>query len=339
MTSHFIAESEESSHDEKDQWQRKVLPPVTTRKRSLKNIFESNSEDENDINYDMNKRLSRAKHTEERKKKRKIDKTGKKIKSTVSAHESNVTSQEIHTDSLIEPNTPPPESHQTDNRVHDKPTFTYATMIAQALSAQPSKQLTLQGIYQWIMDKYPYYQNDEHGWRSSVRHNLSQREYFKKVIDHERGKRAIYELNKTHEDNLLRGLTGRKLAKHLRKEKESSETLQQVQQQSKKVRTKKQQTASPKQGDFNPSPIQLPFTWFNPTWTYHSGGQLYQPLNLFRPVMQYVNADQIINSTRPVTLSQGVSQSPSAFAHSNYAEEDQNLIVSEPPPSPEPSKI
>jgi hypothetical protein len=46
---------------------------------------------------------------------------------------------------------------------------------AQALSEQPDKRLTLQQIYQYIMDKFPYFQSQDKdsGWKSSVRHNLS----------------------------------------------------------------------------------------------------------------------------------------------------------------------
>jgi hypothetical protein len=31
----------------------------------------------------------------------------------------------------------------------------------------------LQQIYQYIMDKFPYFQFQDAGWKSSVRHNLS----------------------------------------------------------------------------------------------------------------------------------------------------------------------
>lgn len=107
-------------------------------------------------------------------------------------------------------------------QVYEKPTQSYATMIAQALSAQATKQLSLQGIYQWIMDTYPYYQNADVGWRSSVRHNLSLNKFFRKVPIEETGdgKRAVYALNEEYEDYLLSGLTGRKLSKHIKEKEE-----------------------------------------------------------------------------------------------------------------------
>jgi hypothetical protein len=114
---------------------------------------------------------------------------------------------------------------QQNKQLYEKPALSYATMIAQALSSQPNKRLTLQGIYQWIMDNYPYYQNAEVGWRSSVRHNLSLNKFFSKVPQEEteQGKRAVYALNPEYEEDLLKGLTGRKLSKHLR-DKEKPET-------------------------------------------------------------------------------------------------------------------
>jgi len=103
----------------------------------------------------------------------------------------------------------------------DKPNVSYATMIAQALASSPNRTLSLQQIYQWISDTYPYYTQAEVGWKSSVRHNLSHSKFFHKVPQEETeaNQRGIYMLNPEYEEDLLQGLTGRKLKNRV-KEKE-----------------------------------------------------------------------------------------------------------------------
>jgi len=48
-----------------------------------------------------------------------------------------------------------------------KPPFSYASLIAQAINATPSRKLTLNGIYQHITTHYPYYQMSQNGWQVS----------------------------------------------------------------------------------------------------------------------------------------------------------------------------
>jgi len=106
----------------------------------------------------------------------------------------------------------------------DKPNVSYATMIAQALASTTNRTLSLQQIYQWISDTYPYYTQAEVGWKSSVRHNLSHSKFFHKVPQEETesNQRGIYTLNPEYEEDLLQGLTGRKLKNRI-KEKEGAD--------------------------------------------------------------------------------------------------------------------
>ncbi|KAI8852021.1 hypothetical protein BC829DRAFT_91455 [Chytridium lagenaria] len=55
----------------------------------------------------------------------------------------------------------------------EKPNHSYAQLIAHAIQSSPSRMMTLNDIYIWITDKFPYYKTAPKGWRNSVRHNLS----------------------------------------------------------------------------------------------------------------------------------------------------------------------
>ena len=46
-----------------------------------------------------------------------------------------------------------------------KPPFSYAAMIGQAIMASEEQKLTLNAIYQWIMDKYAFYRRSQSGWQ------------------------------------------------------------------------------------------------------------------------------------------------------------------------------
>ena len=93
-----------------------------------------------------------------------------------------------------------------------KPPYSYAQLIAQAISSSPDQQLTLSQIYSYISSKFGYYRIDDKGWQNSIRHNLSLNRNFVKIArqQNEPGKGSFWRIEPTSEIKVIEQAFSRK---------------------------------------------------------------------------------------------------------------------------------
>ncbi|XP_068089943.1 uncharacterized protein [Hyperolius riggenbachi] len=97
------------------------------------------------------------------------------------------------------------KGYEEKNNIFEKPNQSYIALISQAILSSPEKRLQLSDIYQWIMDTYPYYHNQNKSWRNSVRHNLSLNECFIKVGRSDNGKGYYWTVHPANVEAFSRG--------------------------------------------------------------------------------------------------------------------------------------
>ncbi|TPX46902.1 hypothetical protein SeMB42_g03534 [Synchytrium endobioticum] len=81
---------------------------------------------------------------------------------------------------------------------HAKPSGTFGELVYEALAAHPEQTMSVNGIYESMKMRYPYFQHAS-GWESSVRHALSHaKNVYRVVLDEKRKKQGLWTVDANH---------------------------------------------------------------------------------------------------------------------------------------------
>ncbi|XP_064609614.1 forkhead box protein D1-like [Liolophura sinensis] len=87
----------------------------------------------------------------------------------------------------------------------EKPEHSYIALISMAILSSHKNRMVLGEIYEFIMKRFPYYNNQQRAWRNSIRHNLSINECFIKNGRADNGKGNYWSIHPACVEDFSKG--------------------------------------------------------------------------------------------------------------------------------------
>ena len=209
-----------------------------------------------------------------------------------------------------------------------KPPYSYIALIAMAIASSPERKLTLGHIYKFIMERFPFYREQNKKWQNSIRHNLTLNDCFIKLPREpgKPGKGNYWTLDPAAEDMFDNGSFLRRRKRFKRTESEKAYLTTYMQDQSAFTPMKAYGAPHPSTNSYYGQPSIVPGSYLSPIMHTVGSSPASHPMLSHYPASisaqpttnpRMFSIDSIIGPQVRVSDVTSVDQHPAGFNGSN----------------------